>query len=141
MIAHISIRRTVDSMLAASAMAATGAPGDNPPLLTPDHTPMLERAALAALRAVAFELAPFLDDVVLQGEPVDLEFVPEIDAAMRLPLEGAIEDIVAHRVLHSFFAVSWPALSAAHLAMAADAMERLQAGLLRRPCVGRIRPA
>lgn len=141
MIAHISLKAIVDSILAASAMAATGSDSDNPPLLTPDHAPMLESCARAALRAVCFELAPFLDGVELQGEPADLEFVDEIDPSMRLPLEGAVCDIVAHRVLHTFFITAWPALSAAHLEMATLAMERLQSSLMSRPEVNfRIRP-
>ncbi|MDE6109724.1 MAG: hypothetical protein K2F72_05510, partial [Muribaculaceae bacterium] len=84
MIAHISFKAIVDSILASSAMAATGSETDRPPLLTTDHTPMLESCARTALRTVAYELAPFLDNVELRGEPADFEFLPEIDPAMNL---------------------------------------------------------
>ncbi|MDE6497821.1 MAG: hypothetical protein K2L21_04070 [Muribaculaceae bacterium] len=141
MIVHISFKAIADSILAASAMAATGSESDCPPLLTTDHAPMLESCARAALRSVCFELAPFLDSAELQGEPADLEFVDEVDPSMSLPLEGAVCDIVAHRVLHMFFINTWPALSDAHLEMAALAMERLQASLMSRPGVNfRIKP-
>ena len=141
MIIHISIRSVIDAVMAASAMAATCSESENPPLLTTDHNAMLDRCARAALRAVSFELAPFLDDVVLEGEPSDLELAPDFESVLRLPLEGAIEDIAAHRVLHLFYSTTWPPLAAAHLDMAKDAMERLQESMMRRPGVNfRIAP-
>lgn len=127
----VDLDRVVESILAGAALSAVASTQELPPLLHPDHAPALRMGARAAFRALALSLAPYLTAVSPADDALALEFDAGIEADATL-LGAALEDVMALRVLHLFYARELPALSAACASAAASALDGLHAGILRR---------
>lgn len=124
MVVTICSGSVIDSVLAASALAAIGSGDAEPVLLTPDHTPALQAAMRPAFRAVAMRLAPYLESADVSGDSCRLEFA----AGMALDAVRAgtmVEDVVAASVLSLFHAQASPELSSAYGAQSERALRLL----------------
>ena len=138
---YVSIPRVVDILLAGSALSAVTSVVERPPLFTPDHTAALSCAAMARFRDIALSLTPYLQsvdcddtDALLLRFDTNLRF----DTALT---GGAIEHIIAMRVLAQYTRHCCPAVSEACAAEADGLAARLHALMLRQtPAPGRIRP-
>ncbi|MDE6453773.1 MAG: hypothetical protein K2L27_06170 [Muribaculaceae bacterium] len=139
--ATISIPGIVQSLIADSAIAATGSTLSRPPLFTPDHEPALRLACRDAFRIVALQLSAYTCAVHTDGDTpaIDLDPALAIDPDL---VARSIETIVAAHVLRLMHAAAYPALAAVHAARAAAALAALHRRIVASaPAPGRIRPA
>lgn len=137
-VVSVSLPEVVESLLAGAAVAAVGSERARPALFTPDHAPALRMACRDAFRAVALQMAPYLDNVRADGDTPELHFASELRLSAAL-VGAVVADVVAARVLHLMLASSYPALSAAYASQASQTLGTLHRIILS-GAPGRVRP-